>query len=445
MRNKTKIIFLIIFFITVMLLINCKVYAVNASFSVNKKDITVNEGETSTFSITANNCGGKFNIKSSDPKVIEISTTDEWIENGTKTITFKAIKAGNAIITVSAEDVSSVDENAVTGSQQINVSVKKSTPSNPEQPTVPNEPEKPEQVQFNKKNETVYATKSVNVRASYSTSSKIIGYLNEGDSITRVGIATKSINGITWSKVSYNGTTAYVSSTYLTTKKPEIEQENIQQPEEKPQENTTNEETQQSNETDNQSTNIGENVVQKGLSNLTIENIQLSPKFSSNVYEYTVGITEDLSSLQIKTTLANTEDSVEIAGNENLKEGENIITILVTSKETGEVTTYQIIVNKNITKEEIKASWFAPATWGKEEKIVISIIGVLVLIIIVSIIIKIKIAHREEEEEFDLPGGYELDKALIEHQELNGEDEENEKESIREEFYRPANKKGKHF
>ena len=54
--------------------------------------------------------------------------------------------------------------------------------------------------------------------------------------------------------------------------------------------------------------------------------------------------------------LATKENSnIEITGNENLKEGENIITIIVKGENEAETVTYQIIVNKTLetTKKEI--------------------------------------------------------------------------------------------
>jgi len=54
------------------------------------------------------------------------------------------------------------------------------------------------------------ATTTVNVRASASTSSAVIGVLPSGNNVTATGAST---NG--WTKVSFNGRTAYVYSTYL--------------------------------------------------------------------------------------------------------------------------------------------------------------------------------------------------------------------------------------
>lgn len=68
---------------------------------------------------------------------------------------------------------------------------------------------------FKNTNQKVYAQSEVNVRSSYSTSSTKLGTLKKGDSVTRV--ATGS-NG--WDKVIYNGKTAYILSSYLTTTKP---------------------------------------------------------------------------------------------------------------------------------------------------------------------------------------------------------------------------------
>jgi peptidoglycan DL-endopeptidase CwlO len=56
------------------------------------------------------------------------------------------------------------------------------------------------------------ATTTVNVRAGASTTSQVLGILPGGANVTATGTST---NG--WTKVSFNGRTAYVSSTYLRT------------------------------------------------------------------------------------------------------------------------------------------------------------------------------------------------------------------------------------
>lgn len=157
------------------------------------------------------------------------------------------------------------------------------------------------------------------------------------------------------------------------------------------------------------------------LSSLSIKNFSLSPKFDPETYEYTLGIKEDIDSLEIEAKANNSNATVEIVGNENLKDGENIITILVSNAETEEYATYQIIVNKN-TQSEVAGivNWLEPSTWGLKEKIIIGIAVLLIVVIVVAIIIKIKLAKKEDDD-LDLPGADELDRALAEHQELTDE------------------------
>lgn len=155
-----------------------------------------------------------------------------------------------------------------------------------------------------------------------------------------------------------------------------------------------------------------------GLSSLKIKDLILSPDFKTGTYEYTIELTEDLSSLDIEAIATDEDATIEIIGNENLQQGENTITILVRNEETDETATYQIMVNKNVTAEE-EMSWLKPSTWGREEIIKVAIIAVLIILIIIAIILKVKIAkEKKSDEDFDLPGGEELDKALAEHQEL---------------------------
>lgn len=167
-----------------------------------------------------------------------------------------------------------------------------------------------------------------------------------------------------------------------------------------------------------------------GLSKLTVTGLTLSPKFDVETYEYTLDLKQDLTSLEIIAKANDENATVEIVGNENLQEGENVITILVKNAETDEVATYQIIVNKTTVAEEVQMSWLKPSTWGKEEIIKIILIVVLIILIISAIILKINISKENKKaKKVDLPGADELDKAIAEHQEL-AEEEINNEETI---------------
>lgn len=159
-----------------------------------------------------------------------------------------------------------------------------------------------------------------------------------------------------------------------------------------------------------------------GLASLSIEGLTLKPSFKVGTYEYTVELTEDLASLSIQAKANDEEATVEIYGNENLQQGENVITIQVTNEEAKKMATYQIIVNKHVDEEVVQKSWLKPSTWGQEEKIKIAIIIVLIILIICAIVLKINISKEiKNDNKLDLPGAKELDKAMAEHQELSEE------------------------
>lgn len=86
-----------------------------------------------------------------------------------------------------------------------------------EEPAAEAEAEPAEEVTISDVDETVWATTAVNVRTDYSTSSDSLGVLGGGYSIPRTGIVS---NG--WSRVLYDGETAYIKSEFLTTEQPAV-------------------------------------------------------------------------------------------------------------------------------------------------------------------------------------------------------------------------------
>ena len=175
-----------------------------------------------------------------------------------------------------------------------------------------------------------------------------------------------------------------------------------------------------------------------GLSSLDIDDVNLRPGFDTEIYQYTIDLKQDLSKLEIETIPTADDTTVEIFGNENLHEGENLITILVKNKKTGQTATYQITVNKTLSADEGNGSeqveefsWLKPSTWGKEEKIKAIIIAVLTVLIIIAIILKVKLVkEKKAENSIDFPGADELDKAIAEHQELSDWDEMDDIDNI---------------
>ncbi len=137
-------------------------------------------------------------------------------------VSFNAKTAGNATVTASNIVISDSSANTVEsgGSKSASININSNTPaqtsenSGTQTSTTNNAPA---EVKFKDVNETVYTTERCNVRKSYSTSSDKITTLEKGTALKRTGVAS---NG--WSRVSYNGATAYISSQYLTTTQVEI-------------------------------------------------------------------------------------------------------------------------------------------------------------------------------------------------------------------------------
>jgi len=231
MVNKRirKSVFSILLVIACLFLLSTISHAASFSASISKTTVTV--GDTFTVTVNASNAAGMYSISNSNSNVsVASGSKSEFLENGKAIVTFKAVKAGTVIITAEADDMTDLDDDTKTvkGSKSFTVTIKgkdssSSGSSNNNSGSSNSKPTKPT---FQSRNETVYATGDVNVRTSYSTSSSVITTLHKGDSVTRTGRATEYINGVLWSKVTYNGQTAYMSSDLLTTTKPVADKKN---------------------------------------------------------------------------------------------------------------------------------------------------------------------------------------------------------------------------
>lgn len=468
-RNISKILFLMMV-VTISLLLGMP-KSEAASFSITSGISSITVGNSYTISISAKGLTGKFNISHSSNVSVNVSSV--WVENGSADTTIKVTtkKEGEAIVTLTPETVADSEGNDVTLSaktDKVTVKAKSSSGESSEGSSTSgsenssgnsssNEATKPQEPSFTTVNETVYATDSVNVRSSHSTSSSVIGSLNKGDSVTRIG---KGSNG--WSKVKYNNKTAYISSSYLTTEKPEESNEkNLKSltidgdfeltPKFDKDVTEYSLSVDNSVETlkidakavdDNAKVEItgndklleGENTIEIkvtaedgtvrtykinvtkgkeilsadfGLSELSVSGYTLTPNFSTNVYEYKLDIEDEtVTSLNVNANSTVKGAVVDIAGNNDLKLGENIITILVKSEDGKEVVTYQIVVN--IIKESQENNQIIAGIDNKDLYMYVGIgLGVVIVIVIVVVII---VKHRNnmenDEDDYDYYNGF---------------------------------------
>ena len=434
--NKIRVIKKVIISMIVLLIaITVKSMAADINVSSSKKNIS--NGESANITISSSYTG-KVSISVSGGTS---SSSSEWLE-GSFFVTVKANSDNGVKVTVTPagkmSDSSGNLKNVSGGSISI---AGKSKPNGKDDSTNTKNNDKKSDNNDNKDNndttteptfksanDKVYATGDINIRKSYSADSDKIGTLKAGESVTRTGI---SDNG--WSKVSYNGGTGYIKTSLLTTEEPskasdkalktlEVTPEGLD-PEFDPETTSytlnvgadvekleikaaPNDEKATVEITGNESLVAGDNAVKitvtaqdgttriytinvkkgeattLGLSSLKINGYTLSPKFSSNVYEYKINVLDpNITKLDVLAT-ANVENAkVEVTGNTNLVKGENTITITVTSEDGKEKVIYQILVNKasDVT-----------ATTNKKDMIIYGgiVVGVILIFVIIIIVVK---------------------------------------------------------
>lgn len=161
-------------------------------------------------------------------------------------------------------------------------------------------------------------------------------------------------------------------------------------------ETTENKEDEQEENTDGEGAEVTEEIKANGLLELNIGDLNLSPEFQSDIYEYTVKYTGEDTRLDINTVATNEDYAIEIIGNEDLKEGENLITILVSDLEGNNIANYQITVIKSLIDEEELLQQLQREKEEKKDKMIM--IGCVVAIVLAIIIIFIILRKRNREE-----------------------------------------------
>lgn len=426
-----------ILFFTLILSKNNTVFAaVSISASANKSSVNINE--TVAVSITATGGEGYVNIS------VQNGSADQsrvWASSQSTTVNCTASSnPGKMVINISgviADSETNVDENVEYPPIEIEV-----VNPQPEQPTT--EPEQPSQP-TQEPEQPATTTKSSEARLrdfgirpkeydftgfksnTYEYSVEVPNDVTEvtvyaiprDDKATATGAGKISLKeGENTAKVVVTAEDGKTTKEYTLT----ITRTPSEQPAENPTD-TTGETTPTEDPNATETPDNTETEDTFGLESLSIKNLSISPKFSTDEYEYTVGVTEDLSSLEIEAKANKENATVEILGNENLQQGENTITILVTDQETEQTATYQIVVNKNSNAEVVaQVNWLDPSTWGTQQIIIVVVVIVLILVIVGVIIAKVKLAKRNVDEELEFPGADELDKAMAEHQELSDEE-----------------------
>lgn len=371
-----------------------KIYA--SSFSVSASATSLNLGQSTTITISGVDTIGRFNISSSNSNVTSLSDTSIWIENGNASVTVSGISAGSSTITVSPADVSDSKGNKINlESRSVNITVKADESRN----TINN-------------NNSTNNTKSSNSNSQKSASSNanlknlvidqegltpmfssvVTSYsLTVPEKVTKLNItptmeqagAKYWITGDEDLQMGKNIVTITVTAPDGTKKTYTIYVDRVQ--------DTTK--------------------ADASLKNLIIDGVELNPEFTPETLEYTLGQFD--SSVEKLTILAyaNSDNAkVEIQGNENFKDGENIIKIIVTAEDETTTREYTLKFNRDakVIKTEESNSYQnvyeEPTKWEnfkhnvKENKLLLIVLAVTIIELIEILVLYKKLYSKDKEE-----------------------------------------------
>ena len=470
------------------------VQAAKGSFSVSAKSTSIKKDNSTTITVTAKNCGGRFNIESSDSNVLSVSESSIWVESGSASFTVTGKKAGSATIKVIASGTNVADtsgDDFVIDTKPVTIKVTDSSSSGgsgnsgsstsaSSDATLRNLGINPHDFSGFRKATTSYSvsvpndTEKISIYA-YATDSKAT-VSGTGSKTLKVGKNTFNIKVTAADKKT---TKTYTLNITRKEKQDETQPDNttssdatlknlgirpkeydftgfkpgtLEYSVEVPNETSTINVYATSTDSKAEISGVGEktlkvgtnifsvkvtssdkketktykltitrkekeeepeektdekeedNKLKEGIKNITVSGFTLSPEFDQEVYEYTLEVKDKKEKLDITTETTSDNIEVEIAGNENLKSGENIITILAHNKKDDTTTTYQIVaklgeqaidlteVNKNIDE--------AQANLEKQAWIIKGTIAAIIILIIIFLVQRYKLQKEMNEEEY---------------------------------------------
>ncbi|MBR5742966.1 MAG: cadherin-like beta sandwich domain-containing protein [Clostridia bacterium] len=91
--------------------------------SVSTGSLKIKKGGSASFTVKASNAAGKISISSSDTGVATASESSVWLDNSSVTVTVKGVANGSCRITVKCVDVATYDEETVSSSYTVKITV----------------------------------------------------------------------------------------------------------------------------------------------------------------------------------------------------------------------------------------------------------------------------------------------------------------------------------
>ena len=328
MNLKSKIVLIIIAIFSV-IVFTSKVNAASASISANKTSVTV--GTKVTVTVKINAAAWNLNVSGSAADSIVGFNMDATNQSTTKTYVVDTSKAGTYKVTLSGDITDESEENARNVSDSVTITVKEKTTNTTTNNTTTNN------------NTTTTVKKSSNANISKLTLSV------EGLSFNKNQTTYNIKVGENVEQISVGVTVEHKKSTYKVTGNKGITAgNNVIKIVVTAEDGTTK--------------TYKINVEKQGnledtsaeLSNLIIENMTFETPFEATQTDYVGSKMKYVESLNVLPYTMSEKATYEIIGNENLKEGENTITIKVTSYDETNVVEYKVTFEM-MSKEETNA------------------------------------------------------------------------------------------
>lgn len=298
---------------------------------------------------------GRVNVSVSNGS----GNTSLWIENNTATISVKVGNSGSTVVTATTtegtSDASGNDVGVISGSKTI--SIVQPTPVQPSNPTPAPAPAPSNNNTSNNTN-----TNSNNTARNNTSNNTNKSTTNNTTKDSNVYLSTLQVNkeGLTPNfnkfKTSYAITVGEDVSSLNVTATPEVATSKVSVSGNTDLKNGDNK-IYVTVTAENGSkrvytitvTKTGDPVKSNSyLENLIVENATMSPAFSKEVFEYDCGtVGASVENLKILAFGENEKVKVEITGNDKLKEGDNTITVKVTSEDGTTTKEYVIKVKKD--------------------------------------------------------------------------------------------------
>lgn len=129
---------------------------------------------------------------------------------------------------------------------------------------------------------------------------------------------------------------------------------------------------------------LDEEKMNARLKSLIVQGFNIYPSFQNNIYNYNLNISEEILKLDISAETENEKATFIIEGNDNLKNGDNLIKIIVTAEDGVTTNEYKInvFINSNVVKAQLESK--LPAL------ILLAVLGVTAIILTVMLIKKNK-------------------------------------------------------